>query len=61
MERAYLVGAPRKGSDDATHVEDHLDELSRLADTAGAQVVGRTVQRIEAPTPNYYLGQGKVE
>jgi len=24
-------------------------------------VVGRTFQRIEAPTPNFYLGQGKVE
>jgi len=38
-----------------------LEELQRLADTAGAEVVGRTIQRIEAPTPNFYLGQGKVE
>ncbi|PYO12218.1 MAG: GTPase HflX, partial [Gemmatimonadetes bacterium] len=60
-ERALLVGAPRKGSPDATQVEEHLDELGRLADTAGAEVVGRTYQRIEAPTPNWYLGQGKVE
>ena len=43
------------------HVDEHLEELQRLADTAGAQIVGRTVQRIEAPTPNFYLGQGKVE
>jgi len=42
-------------------VDEHLDELRRLADTAGAQVVGRTYQRLEAPTPNLYLGQGKVE
>jgi len=35
--------------------------LERLADTAGAQVIGRTIQRIDAPTPNFYLGQGKVE
>jgi len=42
-------------------VEDHLDELYRLADTAGAEVVGRTYQRVEAPSPNFYLGQGKVE
>src|SRR6185503_9342951 len=60
-ERAFLVGAPRKGSEDAVHVDDHLEELQRLADTAGAEVVGRTIQRIEAPTPNFYLGQGKVE
>ncbi|MGH7607314.1 MAG: GTPase HflX, partial [Gemmatimonadales bacterium] len=35
--------------------------MQQLADTAGAEVIGRTVQRIEAPTPNFYLGQGKVE
>ncbi len=61
IERAFLIGAPRKGSDDATHVDEHLDELARLADTAGAQVVGRALQRIESPTPNLYLGTGKVE
>jgi len=43
------------------HVDEHLEELQRLADTAGAEVVGRTIQRIEAPTPNFYIGQGKVE
>src|SRR5216117_3673219 len=61
VERAFLVGAPRKGSAEATQVEEHLEELGQLADTAGAAVVGRTSQRIEAPTPNFYLGQGKVE
>jgi GTP-binding protein HflX len=55
------VGAPRKGSDDALHVDEHLEELERLADTAGAQVIGKAIQRIDAPTPNFYLGQGKVE
>jgi GTPase len=44
-----------------THVDEHLNELARLADTAGAEVVGRLVQRIDAPTPNLYLGPGKVE
>ncbi len=61
VERAFLVGAPRKGTADAAQIEEHLAELGRLADTAGALVIGRTVQRIEAPTPNFYLGQGKVE
>src|SRR6267143_1843490 len=61
VERAFLVGAPRKGSDDAVHVDEHLEELERLADTAGAEVIGRTIPRIDAPTPNFYLGQGKVE
>ena len=38
-----------------------MDELTRLADTAGAQVVGRTYQRVESPSPRFYLGEGKVE
>jgi GTP-binding protein HflX len=40
--------------------DEHLDELARLADTAGAEVVGRVKQSIQAPTPRFYVGQGKV-
>ncbi len=58
-ERALLVGAPRKGSPEARAVEEHLDELARLADTAGAEVVGRIVQFVVKPTPNFYVGAGK--
>ena len=32
-----------------------------LADTAGAEVVGTTVQRLEHPNPATYIGKGKVE
>jgi GTP-binding protein HflX len=60
-ERALLVGAPRKGSPEARDVEEHLDELARLADTAGAKVVGRVVQFIAKPTPDLYIGAGKAE
>jgi GTP-binding protein HflX len=60
VERALLVAAPRRGTRDARHAQEHLDELARLADTAGAVVVGRTIQRVEAPTPAYYVGRGKV-
>src|SRR5437764_12697520 len=61
VERAFLIGAPRKGSAEAAQVEEHLEELGQLADTAGAAVVGRTFQRIEAPTPYLFLVQVKVE
>ena len=61
VERAFLVGAPRRGTPDAVHAEDHLEELARLADTAGAKVVGRLIQRIDAPNPRQYLGEGKLE
>lgn len=56
-----MIGAPRRGTPDDIYAEDHLDELARLTDTAGAQIAGRMIQRMNAPTPNYYLGEGKVE
>ncbi|MEN8375221.1 MAG: GTPase HflX [Gemmatimonadota bacterium] len=58
-ERAILVGAP--ASDLPKSVADeHLRELGRLADTAGADVVGTVVQRLGAPHPRFYIGKGKV-
>jgi GTP-binding protein HflX len=42
-------------------VEEHLEELARLADTAGARVVGTLIQRLQSPTPKFFLGEGKVE
>ena len=56
-----LVAAPRKGSPDARHVEEHLEELTRLVDTAGAEVVGRISQHIASPNPATLIGEGKVE
>jgi GTPase len=61
VERAVLVGAPRKGSNDAKHLTEHLDELARLADTAGADVVGRLSQQVDPPSPATLIGEGKVE
>jgi GTP-binding protein HflX len=42
-------------------VEESLDELGRLAESAGAEVVGRMLQERRAPTPGLYFGKGKVE
>ena len=56
-----LVAAPRKGSPDARHVEEHLQELTQLVDTAGAEVVGRISQQIASPSPATLIGEGKVE
>ncbi|MCJ7768870.1 MAG: GTPase HflX, partial [Dehalococcoidales bacterium] len=41
--------------------DESLDELARLASTAGANVIGRLKQRLHTPTRNYYLGKGKLE
>ena len=61
VERAVLVAAPRKGSKDARHITEHLEELTRLVDTAGAEVVGRVSQHIASPNPATLIGEGKVE
>jgi GTP-binding protein HflX len=57
QERAYLVAAEMKSRDGR---RSSLEELSLLADTAGADVVGRTVQRLDQPSPATYIGRGKV-
>ncbi len=56
-----LVAAPRKGSSDVGQLHEHLDELGRLVDTAGAQVVGRVSQQVAKPHPGTLIGEGKVE
>jgi len=40
---------------------DPFDELTGLAETAGAGIVGQLVQRREKPDMTTYLGKGKVE
>jgi GTP-binding protein HflX len=59
VERAILVGGPTKDTPSRV-TEEHLEELARLADTAGAEVVGTLVQRLDAPNPRHYIGEGKV-
>src|SRR5579883_829840 len=58
-ERAYLVAVETK-SGSAWTAERSLDELALLADTAGAEVVGRSVQRLDSPHPATYVGKGKL-
>lgn len=60
-ERAFLVGAEIKHERSLLTVEDSLQELARLADTAGLQVVGQSYQRFDSPDPATYIGSGKVE
>jgi GTP-binding protein HflX len=40
-------------------VEEHLEELARLTETAGGEVVAVLRQRLDAPTPRYFIGEGK--
>jgi len=52
QERAFLVGLDSETS---------LDELARLADTAGAVVVGRMLQKKSKPETATYIGSGKAD
>jgi GTP-binding protein HflX len=54
-ERAVLVGIG-PGIE-----ESDLDELAALADSAGAEPIGRIVQSRGEPDPQYWIGKGKVE
>jgi len=42
-------------------LDDSLSELSQLAETAGAEVVGNGTQRLEAPQPATFIGRGKAD
>jgi len=59
VERAILVGAPLRQQDSRV-VDEHMEELRRLTDTAGGKVVDTLIQRIDSPTPQTYIGKGKV-
>ncbi|MDH5695690.1 MAG: GTPase HflX [Dehalococcoidia bacterium] len=60
-ERALLVAVATKGSADRWSAEDSIDELAQLAGTAGAEVIGKIIQRLPVPSKTHYLGKGKLE
>ena len=57
-ERVILAAAALEGEEAAL---ESLDELEALAETAGAQVVGRIVQYRDSIAPGSYFGRGKIE
>jgi GTP-binding protein HflX len=60
-ERAFLVGIDLRQEDDLLSIDDSLDELALLAETAGLMVVGQITQRLNSPNPKTFIGLGKVE
>jgi len=61
VEKGFLVGVELKGKRHLWRVEDSLEELAQLARTAGIEVVGSAIQRLDSPNPATYIGTGKVE
>jgi len=60
-ERAFLVGVEVHGQGHLLTLEDSLNELSLLCDTAGLEVVGELTQKMVRPNPETFIGSGKVE
>ncbi|SHF11409.1 MULTISPECIES: GTPase HflX [Caloramator] len=57
-ERVILVGCK---SEDGYSIEESLDELQELAETAGAIVVHKVMQNKAKIDPAYYIGSGKAK
>lgn len=60
-EKAFLVGAELFSQPSLVSLEDSLSELTRLAETAGLEIVGESTQKLDTPHPDTYIGSGKVE
>ncbi len=63
-ERGFLVGVDMRTHRFQTGllaIEDSLEELAALAETAGVEVLGGTFQRLNKPNPATFIGSGKVD
>ena len=59
-ENSIVVGAViNNGS--AVIVNEFLDELCFLAETAGGKVLRRFIQKLEKPNPKTFIGSGKIQ
>lgn len=59
-ERAVLVGLVHKDQTEQ-QVQEYLDELAFLAETAGAVTVKRFTQKLQHPDSRTFVGKGKLE
>ncbi len=60
LEQAILVGVDISGNPGLLTLEDSLNELELLADTAGLVTIGRITQKLNSPHPSTLIGSGKV-
>src|SRR6478735_4270492 len=59
-EKAVLVGLVHKDQTEP-QVQEYLDELAFLAETAGAVTVKRFTQKLQHPDSKTFVGKGKLE
>ncbi len=60
VEKAILVGLVTPQQNEK-QLEEYLDELAFLAETAGAITVKKFTQKVEHPNSKYFVGKGKIE
>lgn len=60
-ERAILAGLDISNSKSDWSIEDSLNELKQLAETAGAEVLTKVTQKREHPDNALFFGKGKLE
>lgn len=60
-EKTFLVGVELYQQKVHLALEDSLNELTLLADTAGLEVVGELTQKLDRPHVKTYIGPGKVD
>ena len=60
QERAVLIGAIIP-PDNEEKINEYMDELAFLAETAGATCIKRYVQKMSGPDPKTFIGSGKVQ
>ena len=58
-EKAILIGIINSVQSE-TIVNDYLNELSFLTETAGGHVSKRFIQRVDKPNPKTFIGSGKI-
>jgi len=59
-ERVFLVGVELKSSDSVA-IRESLAELGELAATAGAEIIGEGIQKMDSLTAATFIGKGKAE
>jgi len=60
IEKALLIGLRLQGTTKMS-ADESINELARLADTAGLAVIEKIIQTKESPDSAYYIGKGKAE
>lgn len=61
QERAILAGLDISSPKSNWNIEDSLNELKQLAETAGAEVLAKVTQKREQPDNALFFGKGKLE